>query len=392
MKGGGDRIKTRTISLAAAGLCLLFLLAGLGRTLLSPDAEIAYENRPANRMPAFSVSGFLNGSFQADFEDALADQLPEAIRMKKLYNIYDTALALPAVHALGEDGGYVGFRNVCFLKDMLTVRPLTLKEKGPAYMRSAEIISAWAAASPDADFYVYYIEADRDIDLETGQKSGLFDCLSDALLLPEDHVGRLRVDGFDDYHRLFLKTDHHWNAEGAYRGYLDICELLGIEALPLVERYTMHDCYRGTRATGVEGVPAEDFAVNLFDYPAMTYTIPAGVIPDYGMQALFVAGELESVSYGRIFGVDCGELFMDTGRPGRNLLVMGDSYDNAVVKALAASFSKTWCVDLRSFTGEVGHPFDMESYLREKEIDLVLIVGGVDYFGATLPAAAEGDL
>ena len=142
MKVGGDRIKARTISLAAAGLCLLFLLAGLARALLSPETEIAYENRPAKRMPAFSLADFLSGDFQAGFEDALADQLPEAIRMKKLYNIYDTALALPAVHALGRDGGYVGFRNICFFEDMLVVRPVPLAEKAARPMRErAEIIT-----------------------------------------------------------------------------------------------------------------------------------------------------------------------------------------------------------------------------------------------------------
>ena len=137
-------------------------------------------------------------------------------------------------------------------------------------------------------------------------------------------------------------------------------------------------------------MPAEDFAVNLFDYPAMRVTIPVGELPDYGMQELFVGGELESVSYGLVFGVDCGELLLDTGRPGKNLLVMGDSYDNAIVKPLAASFSKTWCVDLRSYAGELGQRFDMASYLREKDIDLVLFVGGVDYFGGTLPSTEGG--
>lgn len=359
------------------------------RAALSPDTEIVYENRPANRMPALSADAFLCGDYQAGVEDALADQIPEAIRMKKLYNIYDTGLALPVIRALGRGGGYVGFRNVCFFEDMLTVKPLSLSEKGPAYTRSAERINAWASAAPGVDFYVYYIEADRDINLETGEKSGLYDCLRAALALPGEHVGRLRVDSFDDYRRLFFKTDHHWNAEGSWQGYLEICGLLGIEPLPLLERFSVPACYRGTRATGVEGVPAEDFAVNLFDCPEMTVTIPAGELPDYGMQALFAAGELESVSYGLVFGVDCGELLLDTGRPGKNLLVMGDSYDNAIVKPLAAGFSKCWCVDLRSYAGELGHPFEMESYLRDREIDCVLFVGGVDYFGGTL-AQAEG--
>ena len=383
-------MKTRRIQMITAALCLLFLLAGLGRALLSPDTEIFYENRPARRWPAWSPAAFLSGDYQTAAEDALADQIPEAIHMKKLYNIYDTGLALPLIRALGQGGGYVGFRDVCFFRDMLVMRPVPLAEKAAALTASARKISAWAEAAPDVDFYVYYLETDRDLNLETGEKSGLFDCLAAGLTLPAGHVERLRVDSFDAYRRDFFKTDHHWNADGSRRGYEELCALLGVSPLPLAGRHSVPACYRGTRAAGVEGVPAEDFTVNLYDCPAMTVTIPAGQIPDYGMQALFVAGELENVSYGSVFGVDCGELVFDTGKAGKKLLVMGDSYDNAVVKPLAAGFSKTYCVDLRSFASELGRPFVMADYLREHDIDAVLFVGGIDYFGATLPDAEGG--
>lgn len=352
--------------------------------------EVPYENRPARRRPAFSLSAFLSGTFQAETEDALADQIPEASRLKKLYNLYDTSLALPLIRALGRDGGYVGFRDICFFRDMLVVRPMALADKQAALRESGRKISAWAEASPGADFYVYYIETDRDLDLETGEKTGLYDCLAAGLNLPAGHVEKLRTDSFADYRRDFFRTDHHWNADGSYRGYTELCALLGVDPLPRAGQYSVPACYRGTRAAGVEGVPAEDFTVNLYDTPDMAVTIPAGSIPDYGMQALFVAGELESVSYGSVFGVDCGELVFDTGRAGKKLLVMGDSYDNAVVKPLAAGFAKTYCVDLRSFASELGRPFVMADYLREHDIDTVLFVGGIDYFGATLPTAEGG--
>ena len=380
----------KRIQIITAALCLLLTLTGLGRALLSPDAEIFYENRPAKRWPAFDTVAFLGGEYQSAAEDALADQLPGAIHMKKLYNIYDTGLALPLIRALGRDGGYVGFRNICFFKDMLVVRPVPLAEKEAALTESARKISAWAEAAPDVDFYVYYLETDRDLNLETGEKSGLYDCLASGLALPAGHVGRLEIKSFEDYRRFFLKTDHHWNADGSREGYAEICGLLGISPLPLVCQHTVPACYRGTRAAGVEGVPAEDFTVNVYDYPDMTVTIPYGPIPDYGMQALFVEGALESVSYGSVFGVDCGELVFDTGRDGKNLLVMGDSYDNAVVKPLAAGFAKTYCVDLRSFASELGHPFEMADYLQEHDINAVLFVGGIDYFGATLKSAEGG--
>ena len=374
-----------------AVLCLLFLLAGLARTMLSPDEEIAYENRPANRLPDLNAAAFLTGSFQDGFEDALSDQIPAAIKMKKLYNIFDTRLALPVIRALGQSGSYVGFRDICFFRDMLVVRSYTLPEREAAAVReSARLISDWAEQSPAAEFYVYYIETDRDRNFEYEQPGLLFECMADALRIPTHHVSRLHLESFDDYHRLFFKTDHHWNADGSRRGYTDICALLVVEPLEFLGQYSVPACYRGTRAAGVEGVPAEDFAVNLYDYPDMTVTIPAGQIPDYGMQALFVAGELETVSYGSVFGVDCGELLLDTGRPGKNLLVMGDSYDNAIVKPLAASFSKTWCVDLRSYSSELGSPFVMDEFIKAHDIDCVLFVGGVDYFCGTLPDMEGG--
>ena len=372
-------------------LCLAFLLAGLARTLLSPDTEIVYENRPANHLPPFSLSAFLEGDYQDDFEAALSDQLPNAIRMKKLYNIFDTRLALPVIRVLGQSGGYVGFRDICFFKDMLVVRSYPLPERETAAVRkSARLINDWAEQSPATEFYVYYIETDRDRNFEYEQPCLLYESMSVILCIPAEHVSRLRIESFDDYHRSFFKTDHHWNADGSRRGYVDICAMLGVEPLELSGVYTVPACYRGTRAAGVEGVPAEDFAVNLYDYPDMTVTIPVGQIPDYGMQSLFVAGELESVSYGNVFGVDCGELVFDTGRSGKNLLVMGDSYDNAIVKPLAAGFSKTFCVDLRSFESELGHPFVMADYIKDHGIDCVLFIGGVDYFGGTLPQAKGG--
>ena len=219
----------KTIQVLTAIFCLLFLLAGLGRTLLSPDTEIAYENRPANRLPAFSASAFLRGEFQDGFEDALADQIPMAIRMKKLYNIFDTGAALPVIRALGQDGGYVGFRDICFYHDMLVVRSCPLPERESAAMReSGRLISDRAEASPETEFYVYYIETDRDRNFETETPGLLYDCLTESLRLPADHVSRLRVDSFEDYRRLFFKTDHHWNAEGSRQGYAEICRLLGV--------------------------------------------------------------------------------------------------------------------------------------------------------------------
>lgn len=62
---------------------------------------------------------------------------------------------------------------------------------------------------------------------------------------------------------------------------------------------------------------------------------PAG---DYGRQDA-VPGEL-ALSYGAFYGGDDGEIIFDTGRTDRgNLLVIGESYDNAILKLLAPTLT-----------------------------------------------------
>ena len=36
----------------------------------------------------------------------------------------------------------------------------------------------------------------------------------------------LRVEMIDDFQQMYFKTDHHWNHIGAYKGYVDIINLL----------------------------------------------------------------------------------------------------------------------------------------------------------------------
>ena len=361
---------------------MLVLVAGLVRAALSPDDEIAYENRPAEKLIELSPSSYGDTSFQDSVESTLSDQVHAAIKMKKLYNIIDSAAALPVINAVsGQDAGYIGYRDIWFYKDMLVLKPQPLSEHSHRLRHSAESINAHAQALPETEFYIYYIETDKDIDLHSGEKSGLYEFLSDNLQIDSSHISRLACNSYEDYARNFLSTDHHWNGSGAYSAYLDICRMLGIEPLPSQGLYCAEGKYLGTRAAGIEGLHPGDFDINIFDYPPMEISFNGRPLSDYGRQAQFLADELATISYGRVFGEDGGEIVFNTGKDGRKLLVMGDSYDNAILKALSCGFSQTYSIDLRAHEA---YSFDLESYVREHEIDTVLFIGGIDYFSNTL--------
>ena len=160
--------------------------------------------------------------------------------------------------------------------------------------------------------------------------------------------------------------------------------MMGVNARPSRGEHLISNCYLGTRAAGLEGFSPEDFSVQLYDYPEMTITANGYDIPDYGSVDAFIDGNIKTVSYGTVFGQDLGELIFDTGRDGENLLVLSDSYDNALIKPLAASFSKTYSIDLRAFSEDTGgFPFDLAAYIPEHSIDKVIVIGALEYFNGS---------
>ena len=70
---------------------------------------------------------------------------------------------------------------------------------------------------------------------------------------------------------------------------------------------------------------------------------------DYGNQQDFIQNKIDSISYGTVFGNDEGEVIFDLDNDSSNLLIIGESYDNAIIKLIASHFDKTYCVDLRYY-------------------------------------------
>ena len=63
-----------------------------------------------------------------------------------------------------------------------------------------------------------------------------------------------------------------------------------------------------------------------------------------------------------------------------NVLIIGESFDNAILKLIASHFNKTFSVDLRYYKAYMGKDFSLSSYLTENDINKVLFIGNIDYF------------
>lgn len=363
------------------------LLAGLGRTLLCPKDVNYYENRPANTVAPLTAESWLDGSFQDAMETALSDQIPLAQTMKKAYNDAQNKIRYDSMMRLSRR-----YPNVPVQYDQFLVyggKYLTYPYRAPDVVDAAlearsENINQIIAAHPDVSFYIYMVEGDTNNYFPAGENNGAFEYLSSRVNLPAAQMGRFAADDLATFERNFYQTDHHWNNVGSYRGYREAAALLGCtDLLEPQETVRVSDHFSGSKALsiGAQEQFFEPMDVYRFAFPKMSVTIAGEPADDYGWQDAALSGQLTDVSYGGVYGWDNGEVILDTGTTGRgNLLMLGESYDNAILKLMASHFDRVYSVDLRSYEQDMGKPFRLAEYLREHRITKVLWIGSTTFF------------
>lgn len=376
-------MRRKAIDLGFIILIFLGLLLGLAKAVFFPKEMNEYENRYAARLQMPRVADYADGSFQDGTERALNDQTPFAQRFKKLYNTASSTLTMTLLRPFLQPDRYYRLGSVQLYSDWLTYPTREPEALEPKLAERAELLNGLFAAHPQTEFYVYYIEKDTDINFETGERIHADEMLFSRLKLPADRLQSYEIGSFSEFSEYFYRTDHHWNYRGSYRAYRDLLPFLGCPDAPLepTETETLGS-FSGSKAagTGMEGF-SEPFTVYRFDFPSMEIRRNGEPAADYGNQNGNPAADGYALSYGGFYGDDDGEVIFDTHRTEReNVLILGESYDNAVIKLLATHFGRTYAVDLRYYENYMGKPFVLADYLRENDISKVLLIGNVDFF------------
>lgn len=366
-----------------------FLAAGMIRTFVFPKEINTLENRYAYQVGQLSAESFVNGTYQQQMADALNDQVPGSSLMKQLYNwimafYEDRALSLVMGQAPMQ---YVSYRGGWRYGEHLINRPFDLANQVEGFNARMENIAAQIQAHPDVEFYAYLIERDTEFDFETGIDNGCYEYLRQAFSQLEVPYTAFRTQSYEDYHRYYYMTDHHWNCHGSYAAYPQVLDLLGVEEdpLPVKREWLLDYQYYGSKtiARGANKLLTEPFPAYEFDYPEMEITINGQSVADYGNQGLYLreSGRPSFISYGDFYGSDNGETILDTHRQDRpNILILGESYDNALLKLLASHYGKTCSIDLRNYLATMGQEFAFSDYLEEHEITQVLLIGSSSFF------------
>ena len=364
----------------------IILVAGMVFAFASRCDMNVYENRYAQKLTSPTVETVMNSEFQDNVEIAVADQLPLSGKVKKLYNVVNGLYVTKVIEPIVRDNPdvYIKYKSINFFgANRLVYDTVYLDDVKEKLDFKSDNLNNIFAQNSNLDFYVCFIEKDTDINFETNEKSGMSKYILKKLNLPEENKINYEINSIDEFKDYFYATDHHWNHKGSYKAYSQIIRTIAPDEellVPVNEKLVSRN-YSGSKSNSLcYNAIKEDFFAYEFVFPEMQVITNGSAADDYGNQEAFFNNQRQDISYGKFYGGDDGEIIFSTNNNKENIVVIGESFDNAILKLLASHFNNTHSIDLRYYEHYMGEKFDIEQYAKENNIDKVLLIGNVNYF------------
>lgn len=382
VKDVNDLKNIKIINICFLIIFLSVIYVGFIKPIIKPIDVNYAENRTANKLPVFSFSVFLDKSFQDQYEAAIADQLPLSSKMKKAEKTLELITKLNYFEM--NDAQFHKIDSGLLYKDnylIYTPRDFgSIKEKlDQKIMNLNETVDRLSNVS----FNLYYIEKDTDMNFETGDRLQVYEYMKDKLN-QRISTEKYAIDSFEEFQSYFYQSDHHWNHKGSYQAYGEIVRWLGDEEpIQKSDEICMNTTFSGSKAAGIGGsaLLKEQMCAYRFVLKPHDIYINGKAADRYGNYMDYFEVGKESGSYSDFYGGDAGLLEFDYHQEDKeNLLMIGESYDNAINELLASHFNHTYNVDLRNYERENGKPFNLDAFVKEHSIDRILLIGNIDYY------------
>jgi hypothetical protein len=204
--------------------------------------------------------------------------------------------------------------------------------------------------------------------------------------LKENLTGDYKIKSLDNYSyenysKLFYKTDHHWNYIGSYQGYKEIHDLLDLDddyLEPSEELVAKYDFFGSHAKSSKMLTHGEEFRYYKFDYKEHS-TYLNGQIGLYSNPNRKTKEKYINY-YQLIYGGDGVDLLYNFNDPDKdNLLIIATSFSNPINEMIASHFNKTYVIDLRKMRNDSGSPVNLKEYVRWHDIDKVLVIVSTDF-------------
>ena len=228
------------------------------------------------------------------------------------------------------------------------------RESGRAARRYADILNAFMGRMPEnvrvfsmlapirVEFMGERYASSNDSQLDTINM--IYELLDERIIRTATYE-KLAAHS-DEY--IYFRTDHHWTALGAYYAYLSFAEAAGFAPIDIsnyIERSIpgfLGSYGRGSRDRNVRDHPDTLYYYELDNGTAFTRNL--FVVPE----------DLSRLSYRVFMGGDYGKLdYESSNTNGRTLVVVKDSFANALIPWLSPHYERIIVIDPRHHGGSV---------------------------------------
>jgi len=380
------------------GLIAVLAVGGLVR----PDrATSSLEQRTLAQRPAVRWADLVSGKYGRSVESYLSDQFLGRDKWVSAYS----ELNLRGLGKVAMNGVVVGKGGV-LLGDMSAHKPLTDAQIGTQ-------LDATMSQFDQLDSIVRSYGGKLLVAGHPTKNSFLRDDYPPGFGFPEDltrippryfaaldahGIANVNMTPVFDQHRnekLYYLTDHHWTFLGAYLTYASVMERLGMAPLKKsdLDMVTLPNRFVGSfnRQLAMSFPQNEQVTIVSPKVP-IPYTRTQNGKPSQSFFRSHKPGA--AVAYGIFDQGDNAEVVVDTNRPKLpTLLLVGDSFTNAVETLIWTGFDQSRFIDLRHYT-----KMSLFDYVRKYKPDVVvtlvrderyLYLAGNGYFSGSAPGAAD---
>ena len=370
-----DNKKIARISQVVTAVLFCAFLAGFGLLhILLPDRTFSpVENRTLSKMPDFSWSALVDGSYTSKLEKYLEDQFPLRDGWMGLKNRYEYLLGKREFHGV----------YLCGDRLIHKIEDASRAEQNISYLQKLTELT-------DIPVYLGLIPTAAEVyrdQLPVGAEN--FDQAAYLEKVRESVPGAVWVDiekwmdGASGV-SLFYRTEHHWTSAGAWHGYAALMEAMGEPSEPLGTPETVADDFYGTlySSSGVHWLAPDTIERYVSGEGVTVENFEKG--ETHGLYVDSFLGEKDK--YASFLGGNTPLYIIRNpeAASGEKLLVVRDSYSDAMAPFLSQYFAEIHLVDLRYYRTSVAE------YAQENGMERIFVCYSVENFVKDMDAVFMG--
>lgn len=378
--------------LAFTSVLLLLLLSVI--SLFWPTRRFsAAERRNLTQRPKLSYEGIVDGTFSNEVESYLADQYPARDVWVYLNSLQNRILGIDY-----QNGIYRG-------KDGYLIQSFDQSDIDKENQEKQQILTAFFERNSQIQSYVMLVPTAAWIledHLPSGAPQGDEKSWYESWLSTSgmERLSNTTVvncaDALDKsakINQIYYRTDHHWTTYGASVAFGELANQMGLpyEADDF-EAYTVHTKFQGTMMSSSGFYSGTKDSIDLY-LPKEKETI---LVTNKEAQTTATTiyseeGLLGNDPYEVFLGGNYGLLNIRTGsQSGRKLLLLKDSYANAMIGFLTPYFSEIDIVDPRYYSSDLDMQiavnqytdililYNLQSFAKDSSLSLILERGNAE--------------